>query len=247
MSARVTWAIARRVLWQIRRDPRTIALLLVVPVVLLVLLRYVFDGEPSVFRKIGVPLCGLFPFIVMFLDHVDRDAPRAHERHAGTADDAAAVTARPPRRLRRSRSAYWRPSRRSSSAPSGSSLLGLDAAHGAWLVALLAIGNAILGMALGLCGQRVRRGPSSRPCSSCLRSSSPNSSSAASSSSAARWARLLYWALLGAAAHVLLRRTRARHESGRARRMVRARRARHRRDDVAALALGAATLKRRTA
>src|SRR5207344_3494557 len=29
-------------------------------------------------------------------------------------------------------------------------VLGLDAAHGTWLVALLAIGNAILGMALGL-------------------------------------------------------------------------------------------------
>jgi ABC-2 type transport system permease protein len=29
-------------------------------------------------------------------------------------------------------------------------VLGLNAAHGAWLVALLAIGNAILGMALGL-------------------------------------------------------------------------------------------------
>ena len=47
MSVRVTWAIGRRVLWQIRRDPRTIALLLVVPVVLLVLLKYVFAGEPQ--------------------------------------------------------------------------------------------------------------------------------------------------------------------------------------------------------
>jgi hypothetical protein len=42
MSARVTLATARRVLWQIRRDPRTIALLLVVPVGLLVLMRFVF-------------------------------------------------------------------------------------------------------------------------------------------------------------------------------------------------------------
>jgi len=67
MSSRVTWATGLRVLWQIRRDPRTIALLLVVPVGLLVLLKYVFAGEPAVFKKIGVPLCGLFPFIVMFL------------------------------------------------------------------------------------------------------------------------------------------------------------------------------------
>ena len=67
MSARVSAATARRVLWQIRRDRRTVALLLVVPVVLLTLLKYVFAGKPSVFRTIGVPLCGLFPFIVMFL------------------------------------------------------------------------------------------------------------------------------------------------------------------------------------
>ena len=51
MSVRVTWTIAKRVLWQIRRDPRTIALLLVVPAFLLVLLRYVFAGAPSIFRR----------------------------------------------------------------------------------------------------------------------------------------------------------------------------------------------------
>ncbi|MFZ1153335.1 MAG: ABC transporter permease, partial [Solirubrobacteraceae bacterium] len=67
MSARTTLATARRVLWQIRRDPRTIALLLVVPIALLVLMRYVFDGEPMTFQSIGAPMCGLFPFIIMFL------------------------------------------------------------------------------------------------------------------------------------------------------------------------------------
>ena len=67
MTVRVTAATARRVLWQIRHDPRTVALLLVVPCFLLVLLRYVFDGRQHVFQQIGAPLCGLFPFIVMFL------------------------------------------------------------------------------------------------------------------------------------------------------------------------------------
>jgi ABC-2 type transport system permease protein len=67
VSVRVTLATAQRVLWQIRHDPRTIALLLVVPALLLVLLRYVFDGREAVFQSIGAPLCGLFPFIVMFL------------------------------------------------------------------------------------------------------------------------------------------------------------------------------------
>ena len=57
--AACTWAsaIALRVLWQIRRDPRTIAMLLVVPVVLLVLLKYVFYGQPQTFQSIGAPIC----------------------------------------------------------------------------------------------------------------------------------------------------------------------------------------------
>jgi len=65
MSARVTGATALRVLAQLRRDPRTIALVLVVPVVLITLLKYVFDGRPELFERIGAPLLGLFPFITM--------------------------------------------------------------------------------------------------------------------------------------------------------------------------------------
>ena len=49
MSARVTVATARRVLRQIRRDRRTVA----VPTGLLVMLRFVFDGRPGVFQFIG--------------------------------------------------------------------------------------------------------------------------------------------------------------------------------------------------
>jgi ABC-2 type transport system permease protein len=67
MSTRATLATAARVLAQIRRDPRTIAMVLLVPSVLLILMRYVFDGQPQVFQHIGPPLCGLFPLIAMFL------------------------------------------------------------------------------------------------------------------------------------------------------------------------------------
>ena len=31
------------------------------------LLPSIFDGREQVFQEIGAPLCGLFPFIVMFL------------------------------------------------------------------------------------------------------------------------------------------------------------------------------------
>ena len=67
MSARRTLATAARVLGQLRRDPRTLALLLVVPSVLLTLLKYLFDGRPGTFDRLGGPMLGLFPFVSMFL------------------------------------------------------------------------------------------------------------------------------------------------------------------------------------
>jgi ABC-2 type transport system permease protein len=67
VSPRVTTAVAVRVIAQLRHDPRTVMLLLVVPTVLVGLLRYVFDGRVQVFDAIGAPLVGLFPLISMFL------------------------------------------------------------------------------------------------------------------------------------------------------------------------------------
>ena len=66
MSLRIAGATAARVLRQLRHDPRTIALVLVVPVVLVTLIKYVFSGSP-VFDRIGGPLLGVFPMITMFL------------------------------------------------------------------------------------------------------------------------------------------------------------------------------------
>src|SRR5207247_4180328 len=67
MSPGRTWATALRVLRQLRHDPRTIALLLVVPCVLEILVHALFSDSPQVFQKLGVPLLGLFPFIAMFI------------------------------------------------------------------------------------------------------------------------------------------------------------------------------------
>jgi len=149
VSGRVTWAISLRVLWQIRRDPRTIALLLVVPVALLVLLKYVFAGEPAVFRKIGVPLCGLFPFIVMFLI---TSIAMLRERTSGTLERLMTLPMTRLDLLAGYGIAFGFLAAIQAVVVSlvGFLVLGLDAAHGAWLVALLAIGNALLGMALGL-------------------------------------------------------------------------------------------------
>jgi ABC-2 type transport system permease protein len=149
MSARVTVATARRVLWQIRHDPRTVAMLLVVPCVLLVLLRYVFDGEPAVFQQIGAPLCGLFPFIVMFLV---TSITMLRERTTGTLERLMTLPLAKLDLLVGYALAFGLLAALQAAVVCfvGFALLGLDAPHGAALVALLAIANALLGMALGL-------------------------------------------------------------------------------------------------
>jgi ABC-2 type transport system permease protein len=59
-------ATAVRVLRQLRHDPRTAALLVFVPPLLMVVLRYVFD-DPRRFSHIAPALLGIFPFLLMFL------------------------------------------------------------------------------------------------------------------------------------------------------------------------------------
>lgn len=59
-------ATAKRVGLQLRHDPRTVVLLLAVPALLLVLLRYVFDSE-VVFAGTAPALLGVFPLTLMFL------------------------------------------------------------------------------------------------------------------------------------------------------------------------------------
>ncbi len=66
MNATRTLATAGRVLTQVRHDPRTVALLIVVPSLLIGLMSWIFTDTP-VFGEIGPAMLALFPFIVMFL------------------------------------------------------------------------------------------------------------------------------------------------------------------------------------
>ena len=149
MSLRATAATGQRVLWQIRHDPRTVALLLVVPCFLLLLLRYVFDGRQQTFQQIGAPLCGLFPFIVMFLV---TSITMLRERTTGTLERLMTLPLAKLDLLAGYAIAFGVLAALQAGAVCvvGFALLGLDAPHGAVLVALLAIANALLGMALGL-------------------------------------------------------------------------------------------------
>ena len=67
MSAQRTIATAHRVLAQLRGDPRSVAMLLVVPVVLMILLKYAFDNSVFIFDHVAPILIAIFPFVLMFL------------------------------------------------------------------------------------------------------------------------------------------------------------------------------------
>ncbi len=66
MNPRLAVATAARVLRQLRHDPRTIALMVLMPSILLVMLRYVFNSA-STFSRVAPSLLGFFPFLIMFL------------------------------------------------------------------------------------------------------------------------------------------------------------------------------------
>ncbi len=149
MNARVTLAVAIRVLRQLRRDPRTVLLLLVVPAVLEALMYWVFSAHEQVFQRIGVPLLGIFPLVMMFLVS---SITMLRERSSGTLERLmtlpvgrldllagyaiafAAVAA--VQVLVAAAVSFW--------------LLGLESNGSVAAIVLLAMLNAVLGVALGL-------------------------------------------------------------------------------------------------
>lgn len=64
---RATVATARRILRQLSHDHRTLALIFIVPLVLLSLLRWMFNDSIEAFNAIGPALLGVFPFALMFI------------------------------------------------------------------------------------------------------------------------------------------------------------------------------------
>jgi ABC-2 type transport system permease protein len=149
VSARRTLATAGRVLRQIRHDPRTIALVLVVPPLLLALMDALLDGRPQAFQHVGPPLVGLFPFIVMFLV---TSIAMLRERTTGTLERLMTLPLAKLDLLAGYGLAFGvlACAQATVAAAVAFGLLGLDASHGVLLVTVLAVANALLGMALGL-------------------------------------------------------------------------------------------------
>jgi ABC-2 type transport system permease protein len=149
VSGTATLATGARVLGQLRRDPRTIALVLVVPPVLLTLFRYVFDEQPATFDRIGGPLIGLFPFIVMFLI---TSIAMLRERTTGTLERLMSLPLAKLDLLAGYGLAFALVGAAQASVTSAVAfgLLDLHTDGPVWAVVLIAVGNAVLGMALGL-------------------------------------------------------------------------------------------------
>lgn len=149
MSLRITLRTGGRVLRQLRHDPRTVALLLGVPVLLISLLRFVFDAKPEVFDKIGLMMLGIIPFTTMFLI---TSVAMLRERTTGTLERLLTTPMNKLDLLVGYGIAFAVAAALQSVVTSAVAygLLGLDTGASPFLVALIAIVNAILGMAIGL-------------------------------------------------------------------------------------------------
>jgi ABC-2 type transport system permease protein len=149
MSVRILAYTTRRILRQLRHDRRTVGLILVVPVVLLTLIYYMFEQQEPTFQRVALIMLGMFPLIIMFLL---TSIAMLRERTSGTLERlfttpvgkldllfgyglafglAAALQATVATAF-----AYW--------------LLGLQTAGSIGLVILIAVANAVLGVSLGL-------------------------------------------------------------------------------------------------
>ena len=114
------------------------------------LLRYLFDDRPAQFDAVGAPLVGLFPLISMFLV---TSITVLRERTSGTLERLLTM---PLAKLDLARPATAIAFAAVAAVQAGVvsavafGLLGLDTAGSPFAVGALAVANAVLGMALGL-------------------------------------------------------------------------------------------------
>ncbi len=150
MTPRLTLAVAVRVLTQLRRDHRTLAMLLAVPCALITLLWWMFKDLPQDrFDQFGPGLLAMFPFIVMFLV---TSVTTLRERSSGTLERLLSMPLGKGDLLVGYAVAFGLVAAVQSVLAVGISvgLLGLDVSGPVWLLAVVAIADAVLGTALGL-------------------------------------------------------------------------------------------------
>ncbi|RMI29953.1 ABC transporter permease [Nocardia stercoris] len=144
-----------RILRQLRADHRTVAMLLLVPTLLLTLIYFVYrdtptpPGVPTMFDRIGVSMLGILPFIVMFLITA---IAMQRERTSGTLERLMTTPLSKGDLL----GGYGTAFSVAAAAQAGLAclvafgLLGMTTRGSVWLVVLIAVVDAVLGVALGL-------------------------------------------------------------------------------------------------
>jgi ABC-2 type transport system permease protein len=155
MSPRLTVATAARVLRQVRNDPRTVALLILVPCIVLGLIAWMFEGTP-VLDQIGPLLLGVFPLIVMFLV---TSVATLRERQSGTLERLMATPIHKADVVLGYALAFGALAVLQALVLTGVTVwgYGMEVAGDLWVVVLVAVLDAILGTALGLAGSAIAR------------------------------------------------------------------------------------------
>ncbi len=149
MSPRITFAVATRVLHQLRRDRRTLAMLLVLPAVILTLLWWMFKDQSFGFDQLGPALLALIPFIVMFLV---TSVTTLRERSSGTLERLLAMPTGKGDFLVGYALAFGLMAALQSVVAVLLCVwaLGLTVAGPVWMLVVVAVADAVLGTALGL-------------------------------------------------------------------------------------------------
>ncbi|WP_061300459.1 ABC transporter permease [Herbidospora cretacea] len=144
----ITLATARRIGGQLRNDPRTIALMVLVPTLIMILLYYVIDNEQA-FAQWAPVLLSIFPFLVMFLV---TSISTLRERTSGTLERLMASPLRQLDLLLGYGLAFGVAAVLQVTVALAVSLtwLGYEPRGDLWALVLVALLNALLGTALGL-------------------------------------------------------------------------------------------------
>jgi ABC-2 type transport system permease protein len=155
VSPRLTAATTARVLRQLRHDRRTIAMMLLLPGLLLGLLDLIWKdqpvppGQPNTFDRVGLDMIAIFPFVVMFLV---TSIAMLRERTSGTLERLLTTPLGRLDLLLGYGAAFGlaAAAQAAVTVTVATTLYGLDVAGSVWLVVLVAVVDAVLGVALGL-------------------------------------------------------------------------------------------------
>jgi ABC-2 type transport system permease protein len=155
MNLMMMLATARRVLDQLRHDHRSVALILVVPALLLTAVYFLFENEtlppgvPRTFDRVGLMMLAIFPFVVMFLV---TSITMLRERTSGTLERLLTTPVHKADLLFGYGLAFSIMAALQSLVATGVAywIFGLDIQGSPGLVVMIAVINAVLGVALGL-------------------------------------------------------------------------------------------------